>query len=104
MKIRGDRYPDTGGHYAEVRERGEACWFTAHLRACEEADFKARGWGVERTYSWLNRFRRILIRWEKWADTYLARNRLTGIVSKSLFTIFSVKAPRKPNEQIAGGY
>jgi transposase len=27
---------------------------------------------VERTQSWLNRFRRILIRWEKRADTYLA--------------------------------
>ena len=27
---------------------------------------------VERTHSWLNRFRRILTRWEKRADTYLA--------------------------------
>jgi putative transposase len=33
---------------------------------------KARRWVVERTHSWVNRFRRILVRWEKRADTYLA--------------------------------
>ena len=32
----------------------------------------ARRWVVERTHCWLNRFRRLLIRWEKRADTYLA--------------------------------
>ena len=37
-----------------------------------EAGFRARRWVVERTHSWLNRFRRILTRWEKRADTYLA--------------------------------
>src|SRR6266540_2908272 len=37
-----------------------------------EAGFRARRWVVERTQSWLNRFRRILVRWEKRADTYLA--------------------------------
>jgi putative transposase len=37
-----------------------------------EAGFRARRWVVERTHSWLNRFRRILVRWEKRADTYLA--------------------------------
>ena len=30
-----------------------------------EAGFRARRWVVERTHSWMNRFRRILIRWEK---------------------------------------
>jgi leucyl-tRNA synthetase len=34
--------------------------------------FQARRWVVERTHSWLNRFRRILIRWEKKAANYLA--------------------------------
>jgi len=34
--------------------------------------FKARRWVVERTHSWSNRFRRLLIRWEKRADNYLA--------------------------------
>ncbi|WP_249351582.1 transposase [Corallococcus exiguus] len=29
-------------------------------------------WVVERTHSWLNRFRRLLVRWEKREDTYVA--------------------------------
>lgn len=33
---------------------------------------QARRWVVERTHSWMNRFRRLLIRWEKREDTYLA--------------------------------
>jgi len=33
---------------------------------------KARRWVVERTHSWLNRFRRILIRWEKKVANYEA--------------------------------
>ena len=33
---------------------------------------KARRWVNERTQSWFNRFRRILIRWEKKAVNYLA--------------------------------
>ena len=33
---------------------------------------RARRWVVERSHSWLNRYRRLLIRWEKRADPYLA--------------------------------
>lgn len=33
---------------------------------------RARRWVVERTHSWLNRFRRLLVRWEKRLDTYVA--------------------------------
>jgi transposase len=33
---------------------------------------KARRWVVERTHSWTNRARRLLIRWEKTAINYLA--------------------------------
>jgi transposase len=36
-------------------------------RICIKAIEKA----IERTHSWLNRFRRILIRWEKKPETYL---------------------------------
>jgi transposase len=39
--------------------------------ACE-AGQRARRWVVERTHSWLNRFRRILVRWEKKAENYIA--------------------------------
>jgi putative transposase len=33
--------------------------------------YRARRWVVERTHSWMNRYRRLLIRWEKKADNYL---------------------------------
>jgi transposase len=54
--------------------------FTAHIRARREeaqtlkkqAGGRARRWVVERAHSWLNRFRRLLIRWDKKADNYLA--------------------------------
>lgn len=71
---------DKGYDYDEIRELAKEFQYTAHIRARgeeaqaikREAGFKARRWVVERTHSWLNRFRRILIRWEKRADTYLA--------------------------------
>ena len=34
--------------------------------------YRARRWVVERTHSWMNRFRRLLIRWEKKEDNYIA--------------------------------
>ena len=37
-----------------------------------EAGFKARRWVVERTHAWLNRFRRILVRWDKAPENYIA--------------------------------
>jgi hypothetical protein len=66
--------------YEEVREILVEFGFTAHIRARgeeaqaikREAGYKARRWVVERTHSWMNRFRAILIRWEKKAANYLA--------------------------------
>lgn len=71
---------DKGYDYDEVRELVEEFKFTAHIRSRGEeakkikrnARHKARRWVVERTHSWLNRFRRLLVRWEKRADTYIA--------------------------------
>lgn len=40
--------------------------------AIKNADFKAHRWVVERTHSWMNRFRRILTRWEKKVENYEA--------------------------------
>ncbi len=34
--------------------------------------YRARRWVCERTHSWMNRFRRILVRWEKKTENYLA--------------------------------
>jgi putative transposase len=64
----------------EVRDILAEFGFTAHIRARGEeaqeikrkAGYKARRWVVERTHSWLNRFRAILIRWNKKAENYLA--------------------------------
>lgn len=81
---------DKGYDYKEVRELAEEFGFTAHIKSRgEEAKalknsvrFKARRWVVERTHSWMNRFRRILVRWEKRADTYLAMLHLSlGIIA-----------------------
>lgn len=71
---------DKGYDYSEIRELVEEFGFTGHIRSRGEeakdikrkAGFKARRWVVERTHSWLNRFRCLLIRWEKRADTYIA--------------------------------
>ena len=71
---------DKGYDYQAVRETLEEFGFTAHIKARgaeaqaikKQAGYKARRWVVERTHSWRNRFRRILIRWEKKAANYLA--------------------------------
>ena len=55
------------GYTAHIRARGEEAQAIKH-----EAGLKARRWVVERTHSWMNRFRRILIRWEKKPENYLA--------------------------------
>jgi len=71
---------DKGYDYDEVRAIVAEFGFTAHIRSrgeeakaiAQEAGFKARRWVVERTHSWMNRFRRILVRWEKKPENYLA--------------------------------
>lgn len=70
---------DKGYDYDEVRALARAFCFTAHIRSRGEeaklirrrARFRARRWVAERTHSWLNPFRRILIRWEKKAENYV---------------------------------
>jgi Uma2 family endonuclease/transposase len=71
---------DKGYDYDEVRGILKEFGFTAHIRArgeeakeiAQEAGKKARRWVVERTHSWMNRFRRILVRWQKKPENYLA--------------------------------
>jgi transposase len=55
------------GFTLHIRSRGEAAQAIKR-----EAGFKARRWVVERTHSWMNRFRRILVRWDKSAANYIA--------------------------------
>ena len=71
---------DKGYDYEEVRAILSEFGFTAHIRPRGEeakaikrqASFKARRWVVERAHSWMNRFRRLLIRWDKKPENYLA--------------------------------
>jgi putative transposase len=70
---------DKGFDYDEPRALAEEFGFTLHLRSRGEeawakhhAGARARRWVVERTHSWLNRFRSILIRWAKKPANYLA--------------------------------
>ena len=71
---------DKGYDSGEVRDLVKAFGYTAHIRSRgeeaqvikHEAGFKARRWVVERTHSWMNRFRRVLTRWEKKPENYLA--------------------------------
>jgi putative transposase len=71
---------DKGYDYDEVYAILQEFGFTAHVRQLREeaqaikreAGFKARSFVVERVHSWLNRFRRLLVRWEKKPQNYLA--------------------------------
>jgi putative transposase len=71
---------DKGYDYDEVRQLLKEFGFAAHIRPrseeakelAREAGKKARRWVVERSHSWLNRFRRLLVRWEKKPEHYLA--------------------------------
>lgn len=71
---------DKGYDYDEVRELLKEFGFTAHIRARgeeakaikDEIGYKARRWVVERTHSWMNRFRAVLIRWCKKVENFLA--------------------------------
>jgi putative transposase len=71
---------DRGYDYDEVRATRAEFGFTAHIKARgdeakelkQEAGKRARRWVVERSHSWMNRFRRILVRWDKKPDNYLA--------------------------------
>jgi len=71
---------DKGYDFEEVRDTLVEFGFTAHIRSRgeeaqalkREAGTRARRWVVERSHSWLNRFRRILVRWDKKPENYIA--------------------------------
>jgi putative transposase len=71
---------DKGYDFPEVDELVAEWGCTAHIarRGVDQSarervpGYRARRWVVERTHSWTNRFRRLLIRWEKKKRNYLA--------------------------------
>jgi putative transposase len=71
---------DKGYDYEEGRDTLQEFGFTAHMRARGEearalnrqAGVRARRGVVERAQRWMPRFRRVLIRWDKKGENYLA--------------------------------
>ena len=71
---------DKGYDFDEVRQILHEFGFTTHIRSrggeakelAREAGKQARRWVVERSHNWLNRFRRVLVHWEKKPEHYLA--------------------------------
>ena len=69
---------DKGYDSEELRQAAEDRNYKPHIlsRGDEKKEKKrnpkkkARRWVVERTHSWLNRFRRVLIHWEKKSINY----------------------------------
>ena len=81
---RGPRRPknlclDKGYDYEQPEREARARGVKPHIRRRGEPPLtgpirgkKARRWVVERTNSWHNRFRGLLIRWERKSENYLA--------------------------------
>jgi len=85
---------DKGYDSGDVRKFLQRRHYRPHVksRGQEESQrktnprFKARRWVVERAHAWINRFRRLLVRWEKKADNYLAFLHLSFVWSTLSFS------------------
>ena len=74
---------DELGFSAHIRARGEEAEAIKH-----DPDFRARRWVVERTHSWLNRFRGLLIRWSKKPENHRALLQLAcGLITWRMATM-----------------
>ena len=88
---------------ADAGYKGRPAWKTAQTRHYqppikqrrEEAvakrtqpGYKARRWVVERTHSWLNRYRKLLVSFEKTEEGYVARLTLAAAMICWRQTIF----------------
>lgn len=77
---------DKGYDYPEIRELVSLYGFTPHIRSRGEErktmrrrrGYRPRRWVVERTHSWYNRFRDLLIRWCKKEENYTAQLHLAS--------------------------
>lgn len=80
---------DRGYDFDEVRDVVTALKFTAHIwprgeevKNIKALGYEARRWVVERSHSWINRFRALLIRWAKKPENYLGQLHLAcGIIT-----------------------
>ena len=78
---------DKGYDYPIIRDLARAFGFEPHVRSRGEEvrakrrrRYKPRRWVVERTHSWLNRFRALLIRWCKNDENYTAQLQLASAI------------------------
>jgi putative transposase len=71
---------DKGYDYDDIRVLLIELDYIEHIKSRGEEisdkiqvpNYRARRWVVERTHSWMNRYRRLLIRWEKKTDNFEA--------------------------------
>jgi transposase len=88
---RGPRRPknlclDKGYDYADAEAAVRTRRVVPHIRRRGEPPMigcvrgRPRRWVVERTNSWHNRFRGLLVRWERIADNYLAMLQLASAI------------------------
>ena len=63
------------GYSPHIRPRGEE-----KLEKTMNPNFKARRWVVEASHSWFNRFRKLIIRYEKLDATHLALLHLAATI------------------------
>ena len=71
---------DKGYDFPDIDALVEEWGYTGHIarRGVDQSrrkkipGYRARRWVVERTHSWLNRFRRLLVRWEEKGENYVA--------------------------------
>lgn len=73
-------FADKGYDYNEVDVIVAQWGYTAHIsrRGVDvniwevPPKFRAKRWVVERSHAWMNKFRRLIVRWEKKAENYLS--------------------------------
>lgn len=71
---------DKGYDFPQIDELVEEWGYMGHIarRGVDQSKrkripgYRARRWVVERTHSWMNRFRRLLIRWDEKKENYVA--------------------------------
>ena len=79
---------DAGYVGEEARQKIVAAGYIPHVRPRGEEkfekekipNFKARRWVVEACHSWLHRFRKLIIRYEKLDETHMALHHLASAI------------------------
>ncbi len=92
---------DAGYRGARVEQQIREHDYTPHVRsrrveideAARYPNGKARRWVVEVAHSWFNRFRKLLVRYEKKARNYLA----LAMLAAAVIALRMIRRPEQPN-------